>query len=305
MIHIEDLSKTYRNGKKEALRDVNLNIQEGEFTALLGQNGAGKSTLINVLAGNVVKSSGHVVIAGYDIDHYELETKKIIGIVPQETSLDYFFTVEEVLRLQSGYFGILDNNAYINELLDILSLSDKRKSLVCDLSGGMERRLMIAKALVHRPKVLILDEPTAGVDVEMRHSLYDYLRVLHQKGTTIILTTHYLEEAQRLCERIIVINEGSIIADESKDSLMEKQGKNVIIEVLFSRELNHADILPLTIYNPVIEGSTKLFLEVNKKDLMKAVQLLTEMQADILNMSIEKPRLEDIYLKLINNGGQK
>lgn len=305
MIQINNLSKTYKTAKKEALRNVTFNIREGEFTALLGQNGAGKSTLINILAGNVLKSSGRVVIGGYDIDRQELETKRIIGIVPQETSLDYFFTVEEVLRLQSGYFGFRHNEDYISDLLEILSLSDKKKTLVCNLSGGMERRLMIAKALVHRPKILILDEPTAGVDVEMRHSLYEYLRELHKRGTTIVLTTHYLEEAQRLCERIVVINEGEIVADESKDSLMEKQGKSVVIEVLFSHELNINDIKPLEKFKPKIEGKTKLFLSVDKAELMKAVQLLTEMQSEILNIAIEKPKLEDIYLKLINNRGTK
>ena len=174
MLSIKDVSMTYQKGKKEALKNVSLNIQEGEFTALLGQNGAGKSTLINILAGNVKKTSGTVNIGGYDIDKKELETKKIIGIVPQDTGYDFVFTVDEALKKQSGYFGIKNNKEYIDELLDALYLTEKRSARIRDLSGGMRRRFLIAKALVHKPKILILDEPTAGVDIEMRHTLYDF-----------------------------------------------------------------------------------------------------------------------------------
>lgn len=299
MIRIENLTKTYRNGTRKAIDNVSLHIKEGEFTALLGQNGAGKSTLIHVLAGNVVKDQGTVVIGGYDLDRHELETKKWIGIVPQEISIDYLFTVEEVLRRQSGYFGFLHNEKQIKELLDALSLTDKKGSRVSALSGGMKRRLMIAKALVHRPKILVLDEPTAGVDVEMRRSMYEYLENLNRNGTTIILTTHYLEEAEKLCGRIVVIHDGTIIADESKNSLMEKQGQSVIVEVHFCHELHAADIDPLRIYHPMIEDRTMLTLKVPKNELMKAVQMITERRADIVNLVIEKPKLEDIYLHLI------
>ncbi len=300
VIHIENLSKTYRKGNIEALTNINLDIREGEFTALLGQNGAGKSTLINILAGNVKKNTGRVVIGGFDLDRHELDTKKVIGIVPQEIAIDYLFTVDEVLRRQSGYFGFLHNGPYIDELLDALTLSDKRHARVSDLSGGMKRRLMIAKALIHRPKILVLDEPTAGVDVEMRRSMYEYIERLNRNGTTIILTTHYLEEAEKLCGRIIVINDGRIIADESKKSMMEKQGRHVIVEVHVSRDLSPADVTGLAEFEPRIAERTILYLKVEKTRLMEVVQKLTNLQLDIVNLVIEKPKLEDIYLDLIN-----
>ncbi len=301
MLSIKDVSMTYQKGKKEALKNVSLNIQEGEFTALLGQNGAGKSTLINILAGNVKKTSGTVNIGGYDIDKKELETKKIIGIVPQDTGYDFVFTVDEALKKQSGYFGIKNNKEYIDELLDALYLTEKRSARIRDLSGGMRRRFLIAKALVHKPKILILDEPTAGVDIEMRHTLYDFLVKLHKSGTTIILTTHYIEEAEKLCKRIVIIDGGKIIADEPKEELMDAFSRESVIEVHFDEELNLADFDFLSEYHPHIEDKTRLQLKASKKDLSKVFRQLSEKNMEFTNLVVERPKLEDIYLNIIKH----
>lgn len=291
----------YQKGKKEALKNINLEIAEGEFTALLGQNGAGKSTLINILAGNVKKTQGSVSIGGYDLDKKELETKKIIGIVPQDTGYDFVFTVDEALKKQSGYFGIKNNKAYIDEVLEALYLTEKRSARIRDLSGGMRRRFLIAKALVHKPKILILDEPTAGVDIEMRHTLYDFLVKLHQSGTTIILTTHYIEEAEKLCKRIVIIDGGKIIADEPKEELMDAFSRESIIEVHFDQALNLADFDFLSDYHPHIEDKTRLQLKASKKDLSKVFRQLSEKNLEFTNLVVERPKLEDIYLNIIKH----
>lgn len=301
MLSVRDVSMTYQKGKKEALKNINLEIAEGEFTALLGQNGAGKSTLINILAGNVKKTQGSVSIGGYDLDKKELETKKIIGIVPQDTGYDFVFTVDEALKKQSGYFGIKNNKAYIDEILEALYLTEKRSARIRDLSGGMRRRFLIAKALVHKPKILILDEPTAGVDIEMRHTLYDFLVKLHQSGTTIILTTHYIEEAEKLCKRIVIIDGGKIIADEPKEELMDAFSRESIIEVHFDEELNLADFDFLSDYHPHIEDKTRLQLKASKNDLSKVFRALSEKNMEFTNLVVERPKLEDIYLNIIKH----
>lgn len=301
MIGIENLSKTYMPSGKEALKNINLEIREGEFTALLGQNGAGKTSLINILAGNVRKSRGTVTIGGYDLDADELSTKRVLGIVPQEMGYDFLFTVEEALIKQSGYFGIRDNREYIEELLEALYLKEKRNARIGELSGGMRRRFMIAKALVHKPKILILDEPTAGVDIEMRHTLYEFLTKLHQTGVTVILTTHYLEEAEKLCERIIIIDHGEIIADEKKDRLLESFSDEVTAEIHFDTAQNLAYFDFLKEYRPEIIQNTKLQLRVRKKDLPQVFRTISEKNLEFDNFIIEKQKLEDIYLDLISH----
>lgn len=300
MLNISNLAKTYLPEKKEALKNVTLDIEKGEFTALLGQNGAGKTTLINILAGNVLKTEGMVTIGGYNLDTHALETKRIIGIVPQETGYDSTFPVYETLKKQSGYFGIRNNEATIDELLEALYLKEKRNSNIRELSGGMKKRFLIAKALVHRPKILVLDEPTAGVDIEMRHTLYDFLVKLHQAGTTIILTTHYIEEAEKLCDRIVIIDSGKIIADEPKTRLIESFSREVTVEFQFDFELDIADMAFLNTYNPQIEEKTKLQLRVLKKDLPKVLQMISRRNMEFIDLAIEKPKLEDIYLSLIH-----
>lgn len=298
MLNIDNISKTYKNGKIDALKDVSFSIQKGEFVALLGQNGAGKSTLINVLSGNVIKNSGKVDIGGFDIDINELATKKIIGVVPQEITYDFTFTVNEALNIQSGYFGIKNNQQYIDHLLESLALKDKKYTNCRMLSGGMKRRLLIAKALVHKPKLLILDEPTAGVDIELRHSLYDFLRKLHEQGTTIILTTHYLEEAEELCDRVIIINEGRLIIDKPKEILMGELGNESLLELDFDSENDVEDFSYLSKYNPKVT-SKKLVLRVSKDNISDVFKKLTKKNISYNNVSLHNQKLEDVFLKLV------
>ena len=301
MLKIKNVTKVYKKGNNEALKDINLNIYPGEFTALLGQNGAGKTTLINILAGNVQKTKGTVTIGGYDLDKNSLETKRIIGIVPQEIGQDYVFTIEEMLRKQSGYFGIKNNNGYIDELLESMSLQDKRKVTARELSGGMKRRLLIVKALVHKPKILILDEPTAGVDIELRRSMYDFLNKLHAEGTTIILTTHYIEEAEKLCKRILIINNGQIIEDKPKEELMDVFSQDTHVQFEFNYDLDIAKLTFLKDYSPNVVEGRELHLKVCKKDLSKVLKMVSDQGLHFIDMNVDKPKLEDIYLKLIRH----
>lgn len=223
-IRIQGLQKTYRDRKtgaeKIALKGIDLEVPRGSFFGLLGPNGAGKSTLINIMAGTVLKTAGTVEINGHDIDKATRDAKLSIGIVPQELVLDTFFTVRQALEITAGYYGIPKEKRRTDEIIDAMGLRDKANSPSRRLSGGMRRRLLIGKALVHNPPVLILDEPTAGVDVELRRHLWAYVRELNARGTTVLLTTHYLEEAEELCDEIAIINHGAIIARDSKQNLM-------------------------------------------------------------------------------------
>jgi ABC-2 type transport system ATP-binding protein len=223
-VEIKNLKKSYETpkGKLHALKGVSFAIEEGEVFGLLGPNGAGKSTLINILAGPVNKTGGTVKVMGVDTDDDHAAVKKMLGIVPQEVGFDVFFTVEQALNYQFGYFGNALDKVYRDEVLEMLSLSDKRHVKPRMLSGGMKRRFMIAKALVNRPRVLVLDEPTAGVDVELRREMYETIRMLNKQGVTIILTSHYLEEIELLCERVAIIHEGKLIALDHKDKLKKK-----------------------------------------------------------------------------------
>lgn len=299
MLKIENLTKIYKGSTKPALDNVSFSIKEGEFVALLGQNGAGKSTLINILGGNVKKTSGKVEIGGYDLDTHELETKKKVGIVPQEINFDYIFSAQEILQNQSGYFGVKENSRFISELLQNLSLEDKKNNNSFQLSGGMKRRLLIAKAMVHRPKLLILDEPTAGVDIELRHSLYAFLEELHKEGTTIILTTHYLEEAEKLCDRIIVIGEGNLVVDESKQALMDRLGSEALLEFSFNTPVTTGDFSYLSQYSPVIEDNTRLKLQVIQHKIGQVFQELSSRNVTFNSFKVEPKKLEDVFLQLV------
>ncbi len=299
MLHINNVSMVYKKEQKKALTNINLDICEGEFTALLGQNGAGKSTLINILAGNVKKTQGTVTIGGYDLDANELETKRIIGIVPQDTGYDFVFTVDEALKKQSGYFGIKNNKKVIDDLLETLYLTDKRNTRLRDLSGGMRRRFLIAKALVHQPKILILDEPTAGVDIEMRQILYEILMKLHQSGTTIILTTHYIEEAEKLCKRIIIIDGGRVIADAPKKELMQTFSREIGLEIQFAKEVESSDFSFLKDFEIIDQRYLKL--SVPRKELAQVFKRLAEKEMVFTDLMVEKPKLEDVYLKMIKH----
>ncbi|ANU67025.1 ABC transporter ATP-binding protein [Turicimonas muris] len=230
-LSLENVSKTFYRGNesKQALRDVSFTIEQGDFFGLLGPNGAGKSTLIGVLAKTVKLNSGTIKALGFDLETQWRQFKMCLGIVPQEITFDPFLTVYDTLRLQSGYFGLRGNQKWIERLLDVLDLSDKKNSSVMSLSGGMKRRVLIAQAMVHQPPVIVLDEPTAGVDISLRHRLWEFMADLNRKGHTIILTTHYLEEAEKLCRNVALLNHGKIVTLESTQSLLKEYSKERIL----------------------------------------------------------------------------
>lgn len=232
-ITIEGLRKTYKGGKgqpeKHALKGIDLTVPRGSVFGLLGPNGAGKSTLINILAGLVVKTAGRVVICGFDQDKHPRQSRAAIGVMPQELNLDPFFTPRGALEVQAGLYGVPKAQRRSAEILDLVGLSDKAEAYARTLSGGMRRRLLLAKALVHHPKILVLDEPTAGVDIELRQMLWANVRKLNKQGMTIILTTHYLEEAQEMCDEIAIINHGEMIAQDSTANLLGRMDSRTMV----------------------------------------------------------------------------
>lgn len=229
-ISFQSVSKTYHTarGSFQALDGVSFDIQQGEFFGLLGPNGAGKTTLISILAGLTRASAGQVLVHGHDVRQDYAQARRQLGVVPQELVFDPFFTVREALRIQSGYFGVKDNDAWIDELLASLGLADKANSNMRQLSGGMKRRVLVAQALVHRPPVIVLDEPTAGVDVELRQTLWQFIARLNREGHTVLLTTHYLEEAEALCSRIAMLKTGKVVALERTSDLLQAASSNVL-----------------------------------------------------------------------------
>jgi ABC-2 type transport system ATP-binding protein len=242
-VSIRDVSKTYRSSRGDvtALSHVSLDIGQGEFIGLLGPNGAGKTTLIQILAGLVRPSAGSVSVMGFDVATASAQSKRCLGVVPQELVFDPFFTVRETLRIQSGYFGLRHNDAWIDELLHHLGLANKADANMRSLSGGMKRRVLVAQALVHRPPVIVLDEPTAGVDVELRQSLWAFIKRLNCEGHTVMLTTHYLEEAEALCERVVLLKSGKVLADERTSELLAHPQDS--LEQVFLRMLAQASPL--------------------------------------------------------------
>ena len=233
-ISFQSVSKTYSNPRSQAspavkaLDDVSFDIQPGEFFGLLGPNGAGKTSLISILAGLSRASSGQVVVHGHDVLTDYAAARRTLGVVPQELVFDPFFSVREALRIQSGYFGIKNNDAWIDELLASLGLADKADANMRQLSGGMKRRVLVAQALVHKPKVIVLDEPTAGVDVELRQTLWQFIAKLNKQGSTVLLTTHYLEEAEALCSRIAMLKHGKVVALANTSELLKAASSNVL-----------------------------------------------------------------------------
>ena len=298
-ISIKDLKKTYANGT-QALKGVDLEVPEGDFFALLGANGAGKTTVIGILTSLVIKNSGKVSVFNYDIDVDHSKAKKFIGVVPQEFNFNMFEKVEDILCQQAGYFGIEWKTALKESemLLKKLGLWEKRNDQSRTLSGGMKRRLLIARALVHRPKLLILDEPTAGVDVELRHGMWDYLRELNQGGTTILLTTHYLEEVEQMCRHAAIIKNGEIIKHDRVKNLVQ------IIEqetyVIHVKEVKPFDG-KLQSFLPRIIDETTLEIDMNKKDsLNQFISELTSLGMELLDIRPKGNRLEKLYLKILN-----
>ncbi len=297
-ITIQGLCKTYAGGKR-ALDDVSFEVPRGQIFGLLGPNGAGKSTLINILAGLVTKSSGKVDIWGFDIDEHPRNAKRSIGIVPQEIIFDPFFTPREALEIQAGLYGVPASARHSDRLLAAMHLTDKANAYPRTLSGGMKRRLLVAKAMVHSPPILVLDEPTAGVDVELRRQLWDYVRQLNARGVTIVLTTHYLEEAEQLCDRIAIIHHGRVIANEPTRELVAKAQEKAVV-VTFDRDIAQVPT------NACFEDITLLderTLEITfRKDKVNAGQVLTALTSDglgIVDVTTRDPDLEDVFLSLV------
>jgi ABC-2 type transport system ATP-binding protein len=295
-ISIRNLSKTYGNGKV-ALHGIDLNIPRGSIFGLLGPNGAGKSTTINILAGLVNKSAGSASIWGFDIDAHPRNAKASIGIVPQEVVFDAFFTPFEVLELQAGLYGVPKRDRRTMEILKAVRLDDKAHAYARTLSGGMKRRLLVAKALVHNPPILVLDEPTAGVDIELRQQLWTYVRELHAGGTTVVLTTHYLEEAQELCDRIAIINHGRVVANDRTGALLASAQEKLLV-VTVDRDLGAAPALPHG--RAELTGPRQLNITYDKRETQAGALLhaLTSAGFGVVDVSTQEPDLEDVFLTL-------
>ena len=296
-IQIKDLKKSYQD--VFALKGVNVDIPKGEFFGLLGPNGAGKTTTINILTGLVFKDSGNCLVFDKDTVIDYRYTRSKIGIAAQELSVDWFFSIENLLFFQAGYYGInrIDAKPKIDSLLKRLGLDKKKNSKLRQLSGGMKRRFQIAKALVHDPDILILDEPTAGVDVELRHELWNYLRELHNKGKTILLTTHYIEEAELLCDNVSIIDEGKILKQGSPKSLTEDLGQSGITVQLTQESIDKK--LPALDLEYSIEDS-RIHFSVKNPELIipKIIQELTSKNIAIHSIKTETSSLEDVFLSL-------
>ncbi len=298
-IEANKVNKTFlkRNDIVEALIDFDIKIPKGSIYGLLGPNGAGKSTFINILGGLVKKNSGIIKICNIDIDKNAKESRKKIGIVPQELNIDPFFTPIELLELQAGLYGVRKKDRKSEEILSNLGLLDQRNAYARTLSGGMRRRLLVAKALVHSPEIIILDEPTAGVDVNLRNNLWEYIRELNKLGTTICLTTHYLEEAENLCDEITIINNGKIIKSDSKINLLNLIGTKTASFIL-DKEYNIPN--SLNKFNAKI-NENKLTLNYDKQDikLNEIINLLNKENIFFTEINTYENDLEDVFLNLI------
>ena len=285
----------------KAIENLNLEVKQGEIFGLLGPNGAGKSTFINILAGTVLKTSGQINVWGFDIDKNPRQVRASIGIVPQEVNLDPFFSPRKLLELQAGMYGVKKKDRITDTILKIVSLDNQSNSYARGLSGGMKRRLMIAKALVHQPPIVILDEPTAGVDVELRQQLWENVKLLNKNGVTIILTTHYLNEAEEMCDRIGILNKGKLVALDSTQNLLNKIN---IKKVRFKLSNNYSfDRITLKSLSILKSESNELVVsyDKNKLTMNEIIEFLTSKSINILDISTDDGDLEDVFISLTNN----
>lgn len=301
-IEISGLNKVYRGSKKAgpktALENVNLEIPKGSIFGLLGPNGAGKSTIINIMAGLVSKSSGSVKVWGIDIDKDMRGAKAAIGVVPQEINYDAFFSPRALLDLMGGLYGVPKSERRTMEVLKLVGLEDKADAYTRSLSGGMKRRLMVAKAMVHNPPILVLDEPTAGVDVELRRNLWESVKELNARGVTILLTTHYLEEAEELCDRIAIINHGKIIASEAKETLLARLENK---EIRFRLDREFKEVPPeLAAFAAVKEGRRSLMFRYNpsEQEAGAFIEAIQKAGYGIVDISTDESDLEDVFLSM-------
>ena len=300
VLSVKKLNKIYRKNI-HALKDLNLEVKEGEILGLLGPNGAGKSTFINILAGVTDKTSGEVIVWGFDLDKNPRQVRVSLGIVPQEINVDPFFTPKKLLDLQAGLFGVKKKDRITDTILELVALKDKSNSYTRNLSGGMKRRLLIAKALVHKPPIIILDEPTAGVDVELRKNLWENIRSLRKLGVTIILTTHYLQEAEELCDRVGIIHKGNLIALDTTENMLNKiQTKTLKFEINKRIVL---DDMKNKGYNILTNTDSEFKIEYNKQEfnIQKIIKLLENQGIVIKDIKSEDPDLEDVFVNLTNN----
>ena len=306
-IEIEGLRKTYAGTRntppKEALKGVDLKIRRGSIFGLLGPNGAGKSTTINILAGVTNKTSGSVKIWGRDIDKQPRDARAAIGVVPQELAVDVFFTPREALEVQAGFYGVPKAERRTDELLAAMGLTDKAKAYVRQLSGGMKRRLMVAKAMVHTPPVLILDEPTAGVDVELRRQLWEYVLELNRQGVTIVLTTHYLEEAEQLCDTIAIVNHGQVVACEPTSDLLRTLDTRTAV-ITPDRPLHAAPALGTLEARLMADGRIAIDFKSAEAGIESVLNAVRAAGVGIKDLSIREPDLEDVFLALTYGADQ-
>jgi len=286
-----------RFGSLHALDGVDLHIEQGEFFGLLGPNGAGKTTLINLLAGLALPDGGQMFIMGYDVVKQYRTSRRLLGVVPQELVFDPFFSVRETLRLQSGYFGLRNNDAWVDEVMHHLDLTDKADTNMRRLSGGMKRRMLVAQALVHKPPVIVLDEPTAGVDVELRQTMWRFIQQLNREGHTVLLTTHYLEEAEALCNRIAMLKRGKIVALDSTQNLLNSIGGCRV-------RLKLTAALPAVLLPQLVEQKEyDYLLELPSYEAVET--MLAELRlagVAVQEMALQQPDLEDVFLRVVGRG---
>jgi ABC-2 type transport system ATP-binding protein len=304
ILSVKNLKKIYFSKEAEdnhALNNLNLDVKEGEIFGLLGPNGAGKTTFINILAGTVIKTAGQVNVWGYDLDENPRQVRASVGIMPQEVNLDPFFSPKKLLDLQAGLYGIKKKDRITDTILNLVSLEKKANSYARSLSGGMKRRLLMAKALVHQPPIVFLDEPTAGVDVELRQNLWKNVRLLNNIGVTIILTTHYLEEAEEMCDRIAILNKGNIVALDSTKNLLDRiQTKKVTFKTDKIIEIKDEDIDSLKIISK-LDTEICVSYEKRKVRMEELINLIKKNNVRIIDISTDDGDLEDVFLRLIKN----
>ena len=300
-VSFQSVSKSYRTPKGEfqALKSVSLDIEEGEFFGLLGPNGAGKTTLISILAGLSRATGGRVLVQGSDVQANYADARRKLGIVPQELVFDPFFNVREALKFQSGYFGVKNNDDWIDELLHSLGLTDKAHNNMRQLSGGMKRRVLVAQALVHKPPIIVLDEPTAGVDVELRQTLWHFIAKLNKQGHTVLLTTHYLEEAEALCSRVAMLKHGEIIKLSTMSDLLKSASSNVL-------QFKTDSALPKTLADRArITGRIVQIPAANAADVEQLLAALREGGVTPEDVEIRRADLEDVFIHVMNQEGQQ
>ena len=303
VLSVKNLNKIYSKKSKpiNALNDLNLDVQEGEIFGLLGPNGAGKTTFINILAGTTIKTSGKVNVWGFDLDKNPRQVRASVGIVPQEVVLDPFFSPKKLLELQAGLYGVKKKDRITDSILKLVSLDKQANNYARSLSGGMKRRLLIAKALVHQPPIIFLDEPTAGVDVELRKNLWENVKLLNDQGVTIILTTHYLEEAEKMCDRIGILNNGNLVALDSTKNLLNKiQTKKVTFKLDKPTQIKNDQLNSLKIIS-ISDNNITVSYEKNRIKIEEIINLIQNEDIKILDISTNDADLEDVFLGLIKN----